>query len=64
MQLGRSNGCGQNQLVEMGEIGEMREMEEMRENILPHLPHLPYLHSSQKDQLLMTTPEVTDEFPR
>jgi hypothetical protein len=48
----------------MGEIGEM---EEMRENILPHLPHLPhlpYLHSSQKDQLLMTTPEVTDEFPR
>jgi hypothetical protein len=44
-------------------MGEMRRMGEMREKIylnlshLPHLPHLPHLHSSQKDQLLMTTPD-------
>jgi hypothetical protein len=37
----------------------MRRMGEMREKIylnLPHLPYLPHLQSSQKDQLLMTTP--------
>jgi hypothetical protein len=53
------------EMREMREIGEMREMREMREIgekllpyllRLPHLPHLPHLHSSQKDQLLMTTP--------
>jgi len=46
-----------NQLVGME---EMRRMGEMREKIylnLPHLPHLPHLHSSQKDQVLMTTPD-------
>jgi hypothetical protein len=37
-------------------MGEMRRMGEMREKIYLNLPHLPHLHSSQKDQLLMTTP--------
>jgi len=36
-------------------MGEMRRMEEMREKIYLNLPHL---HSSQKDQLLMTTPSL------
>jgi hypothetical protein len=50
-------GVVMHQLVGME---EMRRMGEMKEKIylnLPHLPHLPHLHSSQKDQLLMTTPD-------
>jgi len=46
-------GVVMHQLVGMG---EMRRMGEMREKIYLNLPHLPHLHSSQKDQLLMTTP--------
>jgi hypothetical protein len=37
-------------------MGEMRRIREMREKIYLNLPHLSHLHSSQKDQLLMTTP--------
>jgi hypothetical protein len=45
-------------------MGEMRRMGEMREKIYLNLPHLPHLHSSQKDQLLMTyTPYGATLFP-
>jgi hypothetical protein len=43
---------------------EMRRMGEMREKIYLNLPHLPHLHSSQKDQLLMTTPSNSPQIKR
>jgi hypothetical protein len=45
-------------------MGEMRRMGKMSEKIYLNLPHLPHLHSSQKDQLLMTyTPYGATLFP-
>jgi hypothetical protein len=43
---------------------EMRRMGEMREKIYLNLPHLPHLHSSHKDQLLMTTPSNSPQIKR
>jgi hypothetical protein len=52
------------QLVGMEEMRRMGEMREMREKIYLNLPHLPHLHSSQKDQLLMTTPSNSPQIKR
>jgi hypothetical protein len=51
-------------MEEMRRMGEMREMREMREKIYLNIPHLPHLHSSQKDQLLMTTPSNSPQIKR
>jgi hypothetical protein len=48
----------------MEEMRRMGEMREMREKIYLNLPHLPHLHSSQKDQLLMTTPSNSPQIKR